>query len=59
VAQRNCLGCAGDANQLMCIDSMTNSATIHWVSVADMVRSKTFRDFRALQEWFESKPKHS
>jgi hypothetical protein len=43
----------------MCIDSLTNSATIYWISVANMERSKTFPGFRALQEWFKSKPEHS
>jgi hypothetical protein len=48
-----------DAYQVMCIDSLTNSATIYWISVANIVRSKTFRGFRSLQEWFELKPEDS
>jgi hypothetical protein len=57
--RKNASVTAGDAYQLMCIDSLTNSATIYWISVANIVRSKTFRGFRALQEWFELKPEHS
>jgi hypothetical protein len=40
-------------HQRMCIDSLTNSATVYWMSVPGSVKSKTFRDAPALQEWFE------
>jgi hypothetical protein len=39
--------------QRMCIDSMTNSATIYWMTALGKLDSKTFRGVPALQEWFE------
>lgn len=41
--------------QRMCIDSMTNSVTVYWMSVPGKLNSKTFRGVPALQEWFELK----
>ena len=38
--------------QRMCIDSMTNSATIYWMTALGKLDSKTFRGVPALQEWF-------
>jgi hypothetical protein len=57
--RKNASVTVGETYQLMCIDSLTNSATVYWISVPNVVRSKTFRGFRALQEWFELKPEHS
>jgi hypothetical protein len=37
----------------MCIDSLTKSATVYWMTVPGDLKSKTFRDVPALQEWFE------
>jgi hypothetical protein len=48
--RKNALDVAGDVYQLRCIDSLRNSATIYWISVANIVRSKAFRGFRALRE---------
>ncbi len=42
-----------DTHQSMCIDSLTNSATIFWTSLPDKVNSKTFRDVPSLQQWFD------
>jgi hypothetical protein len=39
--------------QLMCIDTATNNATIHWMTVPGEVNSKTFRGVAALQEWLQ------
>jgi hypothetical protein len=39
----------------MCIDSLTNSATVYWMTVPGRVNSKTFRGVPALQEWFHLK----
>jgi hypothetical protein len=42
-----------EMHQRMCIDSLTKSATVYWMPVPGSVKSKTFRDAPALQEWFE------
>jgi hypothetical protein len=39
--------------QRMCIDTLTNSATVYWMAVPGKLNSKTFRGVPALQEWFE------
>jgi hypothetical protein len=44
---------ARDTHQRMCIDSMTNSATVYWMTSPGKVNSKTFRGVSALQEWFD------
>ena len=36
----------------MCIDSITNSATVYWMTALGKLDSKTFRGVPALQEWF-------
>jgi hypothetical protein len=46
-------GASRETHQRMCIDSLTNSATVYWMPVPGSVKSKTFRDVPALQEWFE------
>ena len=38
--------------QRMCIDSITNSATVYWMTALWKLDSKTFRGVPALQEWF-------
>jgi hypothetical protein len=40
-------------HQRMCIDSLTNSVTVYWVTAPGKVNSKTFRAVLALQEWFK------
>jgi hypothetical protein len=40
-------------HQRMCIDSLTNSVTIYWMTAPGKVNSKTFRAVLALQEWFK------
>jgi hypothetical protein len=47
---------ARDTHQRMCIDSLTNSVTVYWMTVPGKVSSKTFRGVPALQEWFELTP---
>ena len=46
---------ARETHQRMCIDSLTDSVTIYWMTVPGRVNSKTFRAVPALQEWFETK----
>jgi hypothetical protein len=40
-------------HQRMCIDSVTNSVTVYWMTAPGKINSKTFRGVPALQEWFE------
>jgi hypothetical protein len=42
-----------ETHQRMCIDSLTNSVTVFWMTVTGKLTSKTFRGIPALQEWFE------
>jgi hypothetical protein len=43
-------------HQRMCIDSLTNSVTVYWMTAPGKVNSKTFRAVPALQEWFKLTP---
>ncbi|HXN52909.1 MAG TPA: hypothetical protein VN943_13330 [Candidatus Acidoferrum sp.] len=47
---------ARDTHQRMCIDTLTNSVTVYWMTVPGKLNSKTFRRVLELQEWFEIKP---
>jgi hypothetical protein len=47
---------ARETHQRMCIDSLTNSVTVYWMSIPGKLNSKTFRAVPALQQWFELKP---
>jgi len=47
---------ARETHQRMCIDSLTNSVTVYWMTIPGKVSSKTFRGVPALQEWFELRP---
>jgi hypothetical protein len=40
-----------NAEDRMCIDSMTNSVTVFWATIPWKINSKTFRQVAALQEW--------
>jgi hypothetical protein len=40
-----------DVHRRLCIDSLTNSATLFWETVPAKLNSKTFRTAAALQEW--------
>jgi hypothetical protein len=43
-----------NTHQRMCVDDITNSATVYWVAVTGKVDSKTFREAPALREWLEA-----
>jgi hypothetical protein len=45
-----------DSEDRICIDSLTNSATVYWATIPWKINSKTFRDVSALQEWILSRP---
>jgi hypothetical protein len=47
---------ARETHQRMCIDSLTNSVTVYWMTVPGKLNSKTFRGVLALQEWFRLGP---
>lgn len=47
---------ARETHQRMCIDSLTNSVTVYWMTVPGKVSSKTFRVVPALQEWIDLRP---
>jgi hypothetical protein len=43
--------------QRMCVDRLTDSATVYWVPVPGKVDSKTFREVPALREWLRTRKK--
>jgi len=43
-------------NQRICIDRLTNSATVYFTTPRGAVDSKTFRAVTNLQEWMASEP---
>jgi hypothetical protein len=45
-----------DVHKRLCIDSLTNSATLFWETLPAKLNSKTFRTVSALQEWFVLNP---
>ncbi len=42
--------------QRMCVDGLTNSATVYWTDLPGKINSKTFRGVPALEEWLKSQP---
>jgi hypothetical protein len=51
--RKNTPGSARETNERMCIDSLTNSVTVYWMTLTGKVSSKTFRGIPALEEWIE------
>ena len=47
---------ARETHQRMCIDRLTNSATVYWTTLPGKLNSKTFRDVLVLEEWFALNP---
>ena len=45
----------GSANMRLCVDGVTNSATVFWANSPGQLASKTFRTVNSLQEWFALK----
>jgi hypothetical protein len=45
-----------EVHKRLCIDSLTNSATLFWETLPAKLNSKTFRTASALQEWFVLNP---
>jgi hypothetical protein len=44
----------GDAEDRLCIDNVTNSATVYWATIPWKINSRTFRVVSALEQWFAS-----
>ena len=40
----------------LCLDGVTNSATIYWQTVAEHLNSKTFRTVSSMEEWLRLHP---
>jgi hypothetical protein len=47
-------GVGRNTHQRMCVDDVTNSATVYWMALTGKVDSKTFREVLALREWLET-----
>jgi hypothetical protein len=47
---------ATKTHQRICIDSMSNSLTVYWMTAPGKIDSKTFRNAPSLQEWFALQP---
>ena len=54
---RNRLPDAGtNSHKRLCLDGLTNSATIYWQTVGAQLNSRTFRTVSSLQEWLRLHP---
>lgn len=47
-------GTGGGIYQRMCVDALTDSATVYWMAIPGKVDSITFREVPALREWLEA-----
>jgi hypothetical protein len=45
-----------NAEDRICLDSLTNSATVYWATIPWKINSKTFRDASGLREWILARP---
>ncbi len=45
-----------EAEDRICIDTLTKSATVYWATIPRKINSKTFREASALHEWILSRP---
>jgi len=45
-----------EAEDRICLDSLTNSATVYWATIPWKINSKTFREASALRAWILSRP---
>jgi hypothetical protein len=46
-----------EVHKRLCIDGITDSATVFWQTVPAKFNSKTFRTVSSLKDWFGSSPK--
>jgi hypothetical protein len=56
---KNKPGMGGGIYQRMCVDRLTDSATVYWGAVPGKVDSKTFREVSRLREWLKARRKSS
>jgi hypothetical protein len=56
---KNKPGMRGGIYQRMCVDRLTDSATVYWAAVPGKVDSKTFREVPRLREWLKARRKSS
>ena len=47
---------ATKTHKRICIDSLSNSLTVYWMTAPGKIDSKTFRNAPSLQEWFALQP---
>lgn len=52
--KRVAIDTAAETQQRMCIDTVTDSATVYWTNVQGKLYSKTFRDVTALRQWMNN-----
>jgi hypothetical protein len=45
-----------ESEDRICLDSLTNSATVYWATIPWKINSKTFREAAALREWILARP---
>ena len=45
-----------DAEDRICLDSQTKSATVYWATTPWKINSKTFREASAMLEWILARP---
>jgi hypothetical protein len=45
-----------DAEDRICLDSQTRSATVYWATTPGKINSKTFREASAMREWILARP---
>jgi hypothetical protein len=45
-----------NSHKRLCLDGLTNSATIYWQTVEAQFNSRTFRTVSSLQEWLRLHP---
>ncbi len=48
-----------NAEDRMCIDSMTHSATLYWATIPWQINSKTFRAASVLEQWLAATPQQA
>jgi len=53
---KNASNTTRETHQRMCIDRLTNSATVYSATITGIIKSKTFRGVRELQEWLGLAP---
>jgi hypothetical protein len=45
-----------EAEDRICLDSLSNSATVYWATLPWKINSKTFREASAMRAWMLARP---